>query len=105
MLPYYWLFDFHSYAVYLASLDDPELTNLALHEYKSATNMTDQFAALAALAQNPGQIRDEVLSDFYRKWQHDFLVRTSVEWKPFLGMKLFCYDFFFFFALCVCVCV
>ncbi|KAG6526404.1 hypothetical protein ZIOFF_016388 [Zingiber officinale] len=59
---------------YLASLDDPELTNLALHEYKSATNMTDQFAALAALAQNPGQVRDEVLSDFYGKWQHDFLV-------------------------------
>nr|XP_010935789.1 puromycin-sensitive aminopeptidase isoform X2 [Elaeis guineensis] len=59
---------------YLASLDEPELTELALHEYKSATNMTEQFAALTAIAQNPGQVRDDVLSDFYSRWQHDFLV-------------------------------
>lgn len=60
--------------VYLASVDDPELTNLVLHEYNSATNMTEQFAALAAIAQNPGQVRDDVLADFYKKWSHDFLV-------------------------------
>ncbi|KAI7994084.1 Puromycin-sensitive aminopeptidase [Camellia lanceoleosa] len=59
---------------YLASLDDPELTELALHEYRTATNMTEQFAALAAIAQNPGKARDDVLADFYSKWQHDFLV-------------------------------
>ncbi|CAL5360099.1 unnamed protein product [Camellia sinensis] len=59
---------------YLASLNDPELTELALHEYRTATNMTEQFAALAAIAQNPGQTRDDVLADFYSKWQHDFLV-------------------------------
>ncbi|CAL5356151.1 unnamed protein product [Camellia sinensis] len=59
---------------YLASLDDPELTELALHEYRTATNMTEQFAALAAIAQNPGKTRDDVLADFYSKWQHDFLV-------------------------------
>ncbi|KAG1361373.1 puromycin-sensitive aminopeptidase [Cocos nucifera] len=59
---------------YLASLDEPEFTELALHEYKSATNMTEQFAALTAIAQNPGQVRDDVLSDFYSRWQHDFLV-------------------------------
>ncbi|WOK94897.1 hypothetical protein Cni_G03602 [Canna indica] len=78
-----YVFDHHNMArralkntslAYLASLDDPELTNLALDEYKSATNMTDQFAALAAIAQNPGQVRDDVLSDFYTKWRHDFLV-------------------------------
>ncbi|KAG0454389.1 hypothetical protein HPP92_025693 [Vanilla planifolia] len=60
--------------VYLASLDDPELTSLAVHEYNTATNMTEQFAALAAIAQNPGQARDEVLADFYDKWSHDYLV-------------------------------
>ncbi|KAF3788608.1 hypothetical protein EJ110_NYTH20740 [Nymphaea thermarum] len=60
--------------VYLASLNDPELTELAQQEYKNATNMTEQFAALAALAQNPGDVRDEALSDFYKKWEHDFLV-------------------------------
>ncbi|CAN1778127.1 Puromycin-sensitive aminopeptidase [Linum perenne] len=59
---------------YLVSLQDEELTELALNEYKSATNMTDQFSALAALAQNPGQTRDEVLADFYNKWQDNYLV-------------------------------
>ncbi|KAJ6946233.1 hypothetical protein NC651_001099 [Populus alba x Populus x berolinensis] len=59
---------------YLASLEDQELTELALHEYKAATNMTDQFAALAAIAQNPGKTCDEVLADFYSKWQDEFLV-------------------------------
>lgn len=60
--------------VYLASLEAPEYTELALLEYRTATNMTDQFAALAAIAQNPGKTRDDVLADFYSKWQHDFLV-------------------------------
>ncbi|KAL2902772.1 Puromycin-sensitive aminopeptidase, partial [Bienertia sinuspersici] len=59
---------------YLASLDDPECTELVLNEYKAATNMTDQFAALAAITQNAGKNHDEVLADFYEKWQHDFLV-------------------------------
>ncbi|XP_075642458.1 puromycin-sensitive aminopeptidase [Castanea sativa] len=59
---------------YLASLEAPEYTELALQEYRTATNMTDQFAALAAIAQNPGKTRDDVLADFYSKWQHDFLV-------------------------------
>eukprot|EP01018_Ginkgo_biloba_P034330 Gb_40952 [translate_table: standard] len=59
---------------YLVSLEDSEMTELALHEYRSATNMTEQFAALAAIAQNPSDIRTEVLSDFYRKWEGDALV-------------------------------
>ncbi|GMJ04784.1 hypothetical protein like AT1G63770 [Hibiscus trionum] len=59
---------------YLASLDDPEITELALREYNTATNMTDQFAALAAIAQKPGKTRDDILADFYSKWQHDYLV-------------------------------
>jgi aminopeptidase N len=59
---------------YLASLEDQEFTNLALQEYKTATNMTEQFAALASIAQNPGKTRDDVLADFYQKWQNDYLV-------------------------------
>ncbi|KAF2920988.1 puromycin-sensitive aminopeptidase isoform 1 [Oryza sativa Japonica Group] len=59
---------------YLASLNEPDTTELAFVEYKSATNMTEQFAALAALSQNPGQVRDDTLLDFYNKWQHDYLV-------------------------------
>ncbi|CAJ2636360.1 unnamed protein product [Trifolium pratense] len=59
---------------YLASLEDQEFTNLALQEYKTATNMTEQLAALASVAQNPGKTRDDVLPDFYDKWQNDYLV-------------------------------
>lgn len=59
---------------YVAALEDPEANELALHEYKTATNMTDQFSALAAIAQKPGKTRDDALADFYNKWQHDFLV-------------------------------
>ncbi|KAI4338679.1 hypothetical protein MLD38_023705 [Melastoma candidum] len=59
---------------YLAGLEDPECHELAMQEYKSATNMTEQFAALVAITQTASETRDEVLSDFYNKWQHDFLV-------------------------------
>ncbi|XP_044486081.1 puromycin-sensitive aminopeptidase-like isoform X2 [Mangifera indica] len=59
---------------YLASLGDPEMTELAMHEYRTATNMTEQFAALAALDQIPGKTREDSLDDFYSKWQHDYLV-------------------------------
>jgi aminopeptidase N len=62
---------------YLASLEDQEFTNLALQEYNTATNMTEQFAALASIAQNPGKTRDDVLADFYNKWQNDYLVNLS----------------------------
>ena len=60
---------------YLASLNEPDVTELALHEYKTATNMTEQFAALLALSQNPGKVRDDALMDFYNQWQNDYLVR------------------------------
>ncbi|WZZ51609.1 hypothetical protein YC2023_051716 [Brassica napus] len=63
---------------YLASLEDPAYVELALGEYKSATNLTDQIAALAALAQKPGKTRDEVLADFYNKWQGDYLVYSLI---------------------------
>ncbi|CAI9291171.1 unnamed protein product [Lactuca saligna] len=59
---------------YLACLEDEEMSELVLNEYKSATNMTDQFSALAAIAQKPGKAREDALADFYNKWQHDFLV-------------------------------
>nr|XP_043630936.1 puromycin-sensitive aminopeptidase isoform X2 [Erigeron canadensis] len=59
---------------YLASLEDQEITELVLHEYKTATNMTDQFSALAAIAQKPGKARDDALEDFYNQWQDDYLV-------------------------------
>ncbi|KAK4488309.1 hypothetical protein RD792_004065 [Penstemon davidsonii] len=62
------------FTAYLGTLEDEAITELALHEYRTATNLTEQFAALVALDQIPVKIRDEVLADFYDKWQHDFLV-------------------------------
>ncbi|KAL3833474.1 hypothetical protein ACJIZ3_008210 [Penstemon smallii] len=59
---------------YLGTLEDEAITELALHEYRTATNLTELFAALVALDQIPSKTRDEVLADFYDKWQHDFLV-------------------------------
>jgi len=50
--------------------------------------MTEQFAALAAIAQNPGKTRDDVLADFYAKWQHDFLVNISI-FMTFFGIMFF----------------
>ncbi|KAK7839209.1 puromycin-sensitive aminopeptidase, partial [Quercus suber] len=60
-------------AVGMFCFNSPEYTELALQEYRTATNMTDQFAALAAIGQNPGKTRDDVLADFYSKWLHEFL--------------------------------
>jgi aminopeptidase N len=59
---------------YLVTLEDPQYIELALLEYRNATNLTEQFAALAAVAQISGKVRDDALSDFYSKWQHDYLV-------------------------------
>ena len=53
-------------------IQKPEMMELV-----SATNMTEQFAALGAIAQNAGDARDEVLSDFYQKWKEDALVITK----------------------------
>ncbi|KAI3995354.1 hypothetical protein MKX01_032156 [Papaver californicum] len=59
---------------YMASLEDAQITELAVDEYKTTTNMSDQFVALTALVQIPGKTRDDVLVDFYDKWEHDYLV-------------------------------
>ncbi|KAK3010311.1 hypothetical protein RJ639_011381 [Escallonia herrerae] len=50
---------------YLTSLEDPDLTELALEEYRTATNMTEQFAALAAIDQTPGKTRDDVVNKWF----------------------------------------
>ncbi|KAL5981435.1 hypothetical protein ACLOJK_015496 [Asimina triloba] len=70
---------------YLTLLEEREITELALDEYRAATNMTEQFAALAAIAQTPGEVRDEVLSDFYKKWEHDYLLFASTSMSDPIG--------------------
>jgi len=49
---------------YLLELDNAELRQLAWQQYQQADNMTDQFAALAALAQSDCSEREAALADF-----------------------------------------
>ena len=62
---------------YLLELDTPTTRQLALNQFAEADNMTDQFAALAALA-NVNAVdcpeRDSALADFYARWQNEALV-------------------------------
>ncbi len=62
---------------YLLELDTDASRQLAYAQFKQADNMTDQFAALAALANvNAADCpeRETALADFYQKWQYEALV-------------------------------
>ena len=62
---------------YLLELDTPATRQLALQQFRNADNMTDQVAALAALANvNAADCpeRETALADFYVRWQHEALV-------------------------------
>ena len=71
---------------FLASLDDESSAALALSEFKAASNMTEQFGALAALCMNPGEGRDAALADFYEQWKDDNLVGRG-GWRDHLAGK------------------
>ena len=47
---------------------------LAIEQFRNADNMTDQFGALAALAQTDCPEREQALAEFYQRWQHEALV-------------------------------
>jgi len=62
---------------YLLELDTPAMRQLALRQFRSADNMTEQFAALAALANVEAADcaeRDAALADFYAQWRDEALV-------------------------------
>lgn len=63
--------------MYLAALDDEAMQERAAHEYEAASNMTDQIAALAAIAQHAGPRRDAALHKFYEQWKGDNLVMNK----------------------------
>jgi aminopeptidase N len=67
----------NSALIYLVSLNEPDLTELAITEYKTAANLTDKVGALLALSQNPGATRTEVLADFYDQYKGDNLVTNK----------------------------
>ena len=59
---------------YLGELHSDESRALAMRQFESADNMTDQFAALATLAQDDCQERVLALASFYERWHDEALV-------------------------------
>ncbi len=59
-----------SYIMYLEDQGE----SLALSQYQSADNMTDKMAAFNALVRHEAASAEQVISDFYKQWQHDNLV-------------------------------
>ena len=62
---------------YLLELDTAANRQLAFQQFKTADNMTDQFAALSALANVEAENcaeRDSALAEFYDRWQNESLV-------------------------------
>ncbi|MDS4014951.1 MAG: aminopeptidase N [Candidatus Accumulibacter sp.] len=59
---------------YLGELRTQEVRDRALHQFASADNMTDQYAALAVLAQDDCPERRRALAAFYEQWQNEALV-------------------------------
>lgn len=62
---------------YLLELDSDALRRLAYAQFREADNMTDQFAALAALANVNAAVcvqREQALAEFYDRWQDEALV-------------------------------
>ncbi len=59
---------------YLLELGNQPERELAMQQFRSADNMTDQFAALSALAQTACLERETALGEFYQRWQHEALV-------------------------------
>eukprot|EP00238_Polyblepharides_amylifera_P007306 CAMPEP_0196584206 /NCGR_PEP_ID=MMETSP1081-20130531/46178_1 /TAXON_ID=36882 /ORGANISM="Pyramimonas amylifera, Strain CCMP720" /LENGTH=882 /DNA_ID=CAMNT_0041905339 /DNA_START=243 /DNA_END=2891 /DNA_ORIENTATION=- len=62
---------------YLVKLDDDEITAEAVQRYKSADNMTDQIAALSAVAGLDCPQRQELLGAFHDQWKDDPLVMNK----------------------------
>lgn len=58
----------------LQALDSPEAHALAIDQYRSASNMTDRFAALASLAHGTSEKAAELLQDFHDRFDGDALV-------------------------------
>lgn len=54
--------------------NDKHVKDLCLQQLLQSDNLTDQLAALSAFANADVPEREQVLNDFYQKWQHEKLV-------------------------------
>ena len=55
-------------------LDDDAIRQRCLAQFRSADNMTDQIAALAAFSNSTAPQRAEVLDEFHARWKDEALV-------------------------------
>ena len=60
--------------VFLSRLEDPAVDAESARRFNEADNMTDQVAALAALASRACPEREAALAAFYEQWKHDPLI-------------------------------
>lgn len=70
---------------YLVETGDEAMYALAGEQYRDADNMTDRFAALAAMVNNFAPGREAALADFYQRFEHDPLVIDK--WFSLQGMQ------------------
>ncbi len=56
---------------YLTALDEPEMLELAEQQFKTATNMTSQYAALHCLVQHDTAQAKQALQSFEQQWKDE----------------------------------
>lgn len=71
--------------VILSTLEDPDITKECLKRFREATNMTDQFSALAALVEISGPERDQALQEFSKLYQDQPLI--MLKWLGIQAMS------------------
>ena len=59
---------------YLAEQDPQALARYCREQYDRADNMTDSLAALSAINDVPGEVRESLFSDFEQRWRDTALV-------------------------------
>jgi len=59
---------------FLAELDEPKAHGLCVRQFQEAKNMTDQIAALSAIAGSQNPEKSACLESFYRQWEREALV-------------------------------
>ncbi|MEK6744756.1 MAG: aminopeptidase N [Nitrospirota bacterium] len=59
---------------YLAELEDEDVRQLCMDQYRNGGNMTDVVSALANIANNECPEREEALASFFETWKNDTLV-------------------------------
>jgi len=59
---------------YLVALEEPEVIELAAHQFRTATGMTDYEAAFSSLIDLVSPETDHAVEEFYATWKHEPLV-------------------------------